>query len=1248
MPSRCRVVRVVFLATFVVFGAGASGARIPRLVKDLNTAGAGSGAFLQAEMNGFVYLVASELDHGSELWKTDGTEEGTTLVKDVWPGPVPSDPFFVVNAGGTIFFQPDTEEYGRELWKSDGTEAGTVLVKDILPGPETSFPERFVAVGDTLFFVARDGVHGRELWKSDGSEAGTVLVKDILPGPEQLGLGPLRLTASGDRLFFIADDGSHGEELWISDGTEAGTRLAADLRLGEGSSFPEDLFDHRGTLYFGARSQDNEGLWKTDGTEAGTVLVKSLDLPSGFASVGDTLFFRAREETHGTELWKSDGTEAGTVLVKDLRSGERSSFPSAIVDVDGTAFFFARSQDFEDPELWTSDGTEAGTVLVRKIQPLEGFLPDPALAFDGRLVFAGEGDDRGFELWASDGTAAGTVRIEDIHGGSQSSEPLDLFRFGERVLFSAVDGYHGRELWSTDGSAAGTALLRDINSKGTLDGHGGGLLELDGVLYFAANEPSTGWELWRSDGTGAGTFLVRDINSEGDGLEGPYNIDLVTAGGKLFFFADDGVHGRELWTSDGTRSGTRLVRDLIPSDSEGALFSLLATDRDVYFAGYLGRNSILWRSDGTEEGTLVVQEDRHLDAQPLGSLGGLAFYARGGELWRSDGTVPGTFAIATVDFAGFKGFTVGSFAALGDQLLFVPGDRFSFSPDGELWTTDGTRAGTFVLKDIAAGPEASHPGRLVKHQGRIFFDADDGVHGRELWVSDGSGSGTHMVRDLAPGPGSSNPTAIGGVGDEMFFRTSFPDRQGFEGLEFWRTDGTASGTRFVSPMAPQDELSAAALGSDLYFASRTFEAGYELWKSDGTRKGTTQVVDLLPGFRDSSPRDLTVVGRNLFFSARSGRYGRELWVLGAGTTNGVPGRLTSVPDLDGLGGDEVAALFSNVVVRDAASGEGILETSLAPRGGWDAVDFEPLPDLDGNGSAELAILARERNRIRIFVRDALTGDLLSTVPLRRNRHPLDLEVIPGDGRDPASLVTLTRRGLGGRTWLTVSGPSGENDLDVPLPADFEPLDLEVTPALVRGGTPALIVLGESGPGDRARLLAVDPETGRLLADWKLRDGLVPLDLEIVQDGRKAPGLAAVLVEKNTNGAVRVLTTDLQTGATVKTMRFGKRYRALDLEPEPGRRGSVGPTVALLEARRSDGSSGKVRVSSRNAFSGRRLGTAKFPGVLLSLDLALVRDLDGSGAYEAAVLGEAECAEGGTAIVLRDSEAGSRLGCYPVP
>jgi ELWxxDGT repeat protein len=241
-----------------------------------------------------LFFVADDIVHGPELWKSDGTAAGTTLVRDINPTDWPEPPLHLTAVGSTLFFVADDGILGKELWKSDGTAAGTTIVRDINP-TGWSEPHYLRAVGSTLFFAADDGVHGRELWKTDGTQAGTTLVKDINPSAN---LGSIygELTAVGSTLFFIADDGVHERGLWKSDGTAAGTTLVKEIA-------PYDLTALGDILFF----RTSGGLWKSDGTTDGTVLVSdiipsSIDLDN-LTAVGSTLFFTGLDVQYGRELW---------------------------------------------------------------------------------------------------------------------------------------------------------------------------------------------------------------------------------------------------------------------------------------------------------------------------------------------------------------------------------------------------------------------------------------------------------------------------------------------------------------------------------------------------------------------------------------------------------------------------------------------------------------------------------------------------------------------------------------------------------------------------------------------------------------------------------------------------------------------------------------------------------------------------------------------------------------------------------
>jgi ELWxxDGT repeat protein len=411
--------------------------------------------------------------------------------------------------------------------------------------------------------------------------------------------------------------------------------------------------------------------------------------PAGATNVGGTTFFVADDGIHGKELWRSDGTAAGTKLVLDIVPGRRSSYPYGFTEVAGMLYFAA-----------SPDGTH------------------------------GQG-----QLWRSDGTAAGTKLVHDFGfaPGGTGLGPLGLTNAHGTLYFAASDDVHGWELWRSNGTAAGTKLVSDINPGpgGAFEDCCAALANVAGTLFFAADDGTHGDELWRSDGTAAGTKLVSDINAGSDGSYhyGSYPRHFTSASGTLFFAADDGTHGDELWRSDGTAAGTKLVSDVNPGPGggfEGAALTNVAGT--LFFAADDGTHGgELWRSDGTAAGTKLVK-----DIGP-----GMVWTCVGGWQCEEVEEVPAS--------SGPSGLT-----SINGALFFAANDRIH---GDELWRSDGTNAGTTMVKDVRPGteqgsvcspegcgetqpiPASSNPWPLTEVDGTLLFAAIDGFHGRELWIT---------------------------------------------------------------------------------------------------------------------------------------------------------------------------------------------------------------------------------------------------------------------------------------------------------------------------------------------------------------------------------------------------------------------------------------------------------------------------------------------------------------------------------
>ncbi|RYZ47051.1 MAG: HYR domain-containing protein, partial [Myxococcaceae bacterium] len=287
-----------------------------------------------------LYFAADDGASGMELWKSDGTAGGTTLVKDIRPGAGSSSPAELTALGGVLYLVANDGNQGAGLWRSNGTAAGTTRVVPSAVGPHYS-PELLKAVGDTLFFSMSDPVHGQELWKSDGTSEGTTLVRDLLAGE---GNGqPAQLTALGSWLYFVANDGTHGRELWRSDGTVAGTTLVRDIRAGASGSGVATLTPVGPVLLFSADDgASGVELWKSDGTDTGTRLV--VDLVSGptgsqiqvLGMVGDQVYFRASDGRQGDELFTAftasfgDCTPPGLVCSSDVTAEAAAATGAAV------------------------------------------------------------------------------------------------------------------------------------------------------------------------------------------------------------------------------------------------------------------------------------------------------------------------------------------------------------------------------------------------------------------------------------------------------------------------------------------------------------------------------------------------------------------------------------------------------------------------------------------------------------------------------------------------------------------------------------------------------------------------------------------------------------------------------------------------------------------------------------------------------------------------------------------------------
>ncbi len=433
--------------------------------------------------------------------------------------------------------------------------------------------------------------------------------------------------------------------------------------------------------------------------------------------------------------------------------------------------FFAASTNNSDYYLWVTDGTPDGTQQAAAVSVFNrDFYQYKTIA--GSLFFQSRDMINGRELWRSDGTPGGTVMLPSAadanyvgQGALASANPSAFNALGDRLIYAASTSFDGtfnyRQMLSLDtgdnslitvfNESPGSYYLNDV---GTLSGHS--------YFFSRTFTPTSTTTLYKTDGINPALALKT--------VQGYTDIkDFVELNGELYFSSsENGLYN--LWKTDGSSANTVKLHDfsggvgsLTPNVSSGQKNMITFNNRLYFLAHNDGINKELWVSDGTTTGTTLLKE---LDA-------------------------PAT------------GFTPPSLHVVNNQLLFL-----SAGPDAALdglWVSDGTTAGTQQIAnlqvssdlDYYAGSETGIA-HFVASLGLLFFSADDGVNGNELWVSDGTAAGTRLVKDIYPGALPSKPAMFqSGEGYLLFIAVDESGR-----AKLWRSDGSDAGTVIIKDIDP--------------------------------------------------------------------------------------------------------------------------------------------------------------------------------------------------------------------------------------------------------------------------------------------------------------------------------------------------------------------------------------------------------------------------------------------------------------
>lgn len=673
---------------------------------------------------------------GPNLWRTDGTPEGTVLLMDFLPKtPDGTGPTHMTVYRGLVYFRAELPGGLFGLWRTDGTVEGTRPMATDMPGtPVGGSPSSLAVVADRLHYSADASSGGSgEVWRTDGTAQGTIQMTQI-GGTVWAG----NFHQVGNHLLFTVRAADGGREWWrlpLEGPNPQATRVRT-LPSTAGGSGVYNLTPYDGRLYFGYKDPtDTQLLYVTDGTPEGTGPVGDQDWMLegeiyGIFGAGSHLYVTKPVSSEEQRLYR---VVPGGEAVEIQMPRERSSLlgeSAAVLGNDRLAFLARTDENGLQP--WISDGTPDGTTMLPGVTQQSEWLgrPTGVTRFGNNAVFRAFQTDTGREPWITGGTFQTTRLLRDCNPGATGSNPGVFRAFGSRLYFLANDA-GGAEPWFSDGTTAGTVRIADLE-PGTGYSNPSGFAGIPPkaagmpwTVLFSATTSTTGQEPWVHDGTNV--VLLKDIAT---GTQSSTPRHLTGAGAHVCFSAQDPAAGREPWCSDGTADGTRRLGDIVP----GATGS-----HPDWLVGYTSK-------DGTSR-LLFVATDETGDREPWQSIGPGQTPTPLADLMRRASSNPSHLHVT-----GRMLLMSAAVQGAGRELIMIDLEKGSVTP-----------------VDIQARGTGSEPMDFFSWDDRFtFFSADDGVNGRELWVTDGTAAGTRMVADLNPGASGSYPWVLGRGGNLLY------------------------------------------------------------------------------------------------------------------------------------------------------------------------------------------------------------------------------------------------------------------------------------------------------------------------------------------------------------------------------------------------------------------------------------------------------------------------------------------------
>ena len=769
------MLRLTYLLVFVIISFSSAYGQLT-LEKDINDEGASSFPSYVTAINDYLYLAATDVPHGDELWRVNIATGEYDLLADINEGEGSSNPAFFEVIDGKLYFlaEPSRSDYVLMTYDPESEILDKVQPEGL---SEMSVNNRFVQVGNVLVFQTEVSRNKNELGIYD---INTNILEVIDVGASG-NSRPSSFAVVDSKVWFVAVNDNGDRTIWTYDSTTK-TVTEESIANSEGiglTTFEPVVLD--GKIYHAGFTQD-------EGTELYAIDIANKNLisydpifngrssgsPSNFTIYNDQVYFTARPGGLANRMYVINDALNEYESISEL-------FPDNIQTISGLQvytdrLYFTGLLDDEITRPLYSYNAVSGDVDSYSIADSDEYQNQLAL----QLIL----DDQAYvnlfdpligqEFYKFDLNTEELSFIADFNPATIGSSPFDFTAFNGKLYFGAQPAFERRTLFEYDPSDGSIGRVSQDRSGESATN----LVELDGKLYFAgiSSEEIYGIQYYdpNSDEILSTSYQTPTVFG---GIQ-----ELVVYNNKLFFDGDNDEEGAELFFYDPSTGESGVAADIDP-DGDSRAEDYFVFNNELFFTASTPEfGNELWKyNDFTREVTRLTDIAPGSDGSNIFPIieynNKLFFVPRSGDnagQWHSYDPIAEEIILETNEQSTLN---VDWAVVYNDELYFS--GRLSSRISGELLAFDDN-ADTLRLVADLNGTRASNPRYLTVFNNKLYFQATTDDFGSELFEHLG-GEGATIVTDINPGSLDSDPKELTVFNDKLYFQAT----DGLRGEEIW-------------------------------------------------------------------------------------------------------------------------------------------------------------------------------------------------------------------------------------------------------------------------------------------------------------------------------------------------------------------------------------------------------------------------------------------------------------------------------